>query len=328
MKSIYLLLAAAAISVFTDIPAHAAIDKQRPLNAPAPAVVAPVSPRPQKMVVVGEIKAGTTDELDASLKRKILTNLRKSLVSNLAKTRKFAVLDREFGDELKAEKHPEDTDRSEAGRTARLGQEATAEFLLTGSVKTCETRTSKRTIKSTGKDIADYSYLFQVEIRLVDVVSSRVLFADSISVSKKGSSMSVPPAADSWLISSCDEVGAKGVSKILEYIYPLQVIALAEDGTVIINEGEGRVALKQHFEVYSLGKKLIDPYTNVELGNEESLEGKIEITRVLPKLSYGKIETISAKKITPGCILRQITDIAESPSIKKPDDSILKQGDL
>ncbi len=259
----------------------------------------------QKMVMVGEIKMDSSVGENGSLNPRSLLNLRKDLVASFVKTRKFAVLDREFGDQIAAEKHPSNPDRSEAGRTDKLGEEVTADYLISGAVKRYTNTTVEQEMRLSGRKQMRYKFDVNVAIQVIDVASKRVVFADSFSEKTSGVVQAGSPTFDSWADDAISRVAARACNSVLELVYPLKVVSIADGGEVILNEGSGRVAEGDLLEVYALGKPLTDPDTGVEIGREETLQAKIKVTRVLPKASYALTETQPGGTVTPGSICRK-----------------------
>ena len=267
------------------------------------------------------------------LSPRALANLRKDLVSGLVKTRKFAVLDREFGAQIRDEKNPSDADRSEAGRTDKLGQEATADYVVSGAVKRFDDGRSQQTMRLSGRTITQYNYDLAVSIQVIDVVSRRVLFSDTFGENAAGTVQAGSPNFDQWIDGAVTAVAAKACIAVLELIYPLKVASITDNGDVILNEGSGRVSENDQFEIFAVGRPLKDPDTGVEIGREETLQATVRIYRVLPKLSYAKIETGTGAQIAAGAICRkskiriQNKNPGENPETSRPK-KVKVDGDL
>ena len=81
---------------------------------------------------------------------------------------------------------------------------------------------------------------------------------------------------------------------------------------ITINQGNLKVGSK--YEVFKLGKKIIDSYTKESLGRSEIKVGKAEIIRVLPKYSIAKI---IEGKVSKNNILRSIVIENEKDEFEK-----------
>jgi len=282
-------------------------------QADNPAQAPSSTPQAQKMFVVEELKTDAVAANGTAISLSALANFRKSLVTGLVKSRKFAVLDREFGDQVGAEKHPTDADRSEAGRTNKLGEEATADYITTASVKRSSATTADRVMALSGRHITMYSFALSISVQVIDIASRRIVFADSFDESNSGVVQAGSPDFDGWVYEAMARVSDRASAGILESIYPLKVAAIADDGELILNEGSGRVEEGDQFEVFAVGGALKDPDTGVEIGKQETLQATISVTRVLPKAAYASVVSSSGPKIEPGAICRKPRKVATVP---------------
>ena len=132
-------------------------------------------------------------------------------------------------------------------------------------------------------------------------------------VSREGSAT----AEGATLTKITDRLATDILNRIVDVIYPGKVVAKL--GTqVTINRGEGAgVAIGQIWTVFGLGEEITDPDTGEKLGRNEAEIGKMKITRVTPKLSYG--EATEDTGIAVGSIVRPqgLSEQAE-PSSRTP----------
>ncbi len=281
---------------------------------------APSSEPRQKMVVVEPIKISEDAGVSGTLSARVLVNLHKNLVTDFVKSRKFAVLDREFGDQINAEKHSRDTDRSEASRTVKLGGETTADYLIASEVKRFTNSHFDQEMQLSGRKIPRFAYDLSVAVQVIDVATRRVVFADSFDEKASGILQADPYGFDLWADNATAAVATKVCQSVLELIYPLKVASVLENGEVVLNEGAGRVVEGDVYEVYALGKVMTDPDSGVEIGREETLQTKIKVSRVLPKASYAQALLPTPAAIRPGSICRKVKAPKLVPETK-PEDS-------
>jgi hypothetical protein len=77
--------------------------------------------------------------------------------------------------------------------------------------------------------------------------------------------------------------------RVLDVLNPAIVLSYRPP-QVMINRGDGTgIAIGQKWDVFSKGEELIDPDTGASLGFEEFPVGTVEIIRVTPSMSTGKI---------------------------------------
>jgi len=72
-------------------------------------------------------------------------------------------------------------------------------------------------------------------------------------------------------------------------IFPMKVVVVQKDGTVILNYGDGALEKGMVLEVYEVGEGFKDPDTGEVLGAEETLVGTVEITQTTAKFSKGVV---------------------------------------
>ena len=267
----------------------------------------PPTPLPQgtqSTMIVGELRAEPADGLTAAQTAAALNRLRSELVTCLVQSRKFAVLDREFGDLTSEEKRANDIDRNKAGETIKQGNEATADYLLTGVIHQLSKHTQSNAISLTGQTYEASAFDLDVNFQVIDVSSRRVVFANSFTAASPLQVGTTAVPFESWIERATRNVAARAVATALEQIYPLTVAAISGDGELILNEGGSRVQVSQVFIVYGVGNVVIDPATGAEAGRDEYPIARALITRVLPKLAYAKLLDPTAKPIAVGSICR------------------------
>lgn len=88
------------------------------------------------------------------------------------------------------------------------------------------------------------------------------------------------------------KIAHKISSDILNAIYHLKVAEVANEEEVFSQ----KLDMGESYECFSLGKAITDSYTKETTGHIETKSGNVGITRVTPKISYGKIIEGSVKK--------------------------------
>ena len=102
-----------------------------------------------------------------------------------------------------------------------------------------------------------------------------------------------------------NKTAVKVGNAILRGIFPVK-IASVTSGTVILNRGAGAgITVGQHYNIYQLGDRVIDPDTKEVLGNTETMVGVIEVTAVEPRFSKAKVIKTTVP-LQPGWICRPI----------------------
>jgi hypothetical protein len=92
------------------------------------------------------------------------------------------------------------------------------------------------------------------------------------------------------LLANVTRLAAEKISqRVTDVLFPAKVVAKT-DSQITLNRGDGTgIAVGQVWNVYAVGKELIDPDTGESLGHEEVLIGKATITDVTPRLATAEL---------------------------------------
>ena len=243
---------------------------------------------------------------------------RESALTYLVNSRKFAVLDQTFDQELNkftAEQPASDPVQRAIAAAKRLDAEYAVIGILSGF------DISQRQIG--GLEVPFIDGLVNFRIIQVDnrqtVLATAVAFADLLNVDLGG------PHPETSL---ADAVGRTLADRTLETIYPFKVAGLNGTEEVILNRGGDDLSVGQRFDLCNLGQEIKDPSTGESLGLAERRVATIEVTRVLPKVAYAKVIT-RTEEIVMEAVCRkpqQAKTVARSqtPSVKHDIDNLFK----
>ena len=238
-----------------------------------------------------------------------------ALVNAFTATRKFSVLDRNNDEAYALEKGlilSEDAKRSEV---AKLGQVKGTDYIVTGTVKSLRIQSSKQTVSISGDTFTTYSASAEINFRLLAFASRQVKFASSVRVSLGNAEVAGKGCGD-VLSLLMQKAAAQIVDKCIENIYPPMVVSVNND-KIYLNIGGESVKNGAIYAVYSVGEKIIDPYTGESLGAEESQIATLKITEVKPKYSVGTLEKGNIAEIQKGQICRYISQSASGKAKPK-----------
>jgi hypothetical protein len=84
-------------------------------------------------------------------------------------------------------------------------------------------------------------------------------------------------------------VGADLGEMINFAIYPIAVVGISSDRSLILNQGGDTLEVGRQFELVSLGAEAFDPYTRESLGPIETEIGRVEIKGVTAKTSSARL---------------------------------------
>lgn len=204
-------------------------------------------------------------------------NLKTHIISNLTKSRKFNILDRDNGGYYEMEKALIKSSNANSDEIYKLKNVLGSDYLMIFDIKAAQARTKQSNL--TGQNITKAE--FAVDYQVILFATREVKYSNTLamSVSVKDDLKSNEEAYK--------KIADKITSDILNAIYPLKIASVNGQEVVFtqnLNVGE-------RFECFSQGKALKDSYTKQSTGDMrvETRAGQVEITRADPKLSYAKI---------------------------------------
>lgn len=204
-------------------------------------------------------------------------NLKTHIISNLIKSRKFNILDRDNGGYYEMEKALIKSSNANSDEIYKLKNVLGSDYFMIFDIKAAQARTKQSNL--TGQNITKAE--FAVDYQVILFATREVKYSNTLtmSVSVKDDLKSNEEAYK--------KIADKITSDILNAIYPLKIANVNGQEVVFtqnLNVGE-------RFECFSQGKALKDSYTKQSTGDMrvESKVGEVEITRADPKLSYAKI---------------------------------------
>ena len=238
-----------------------------------------------------------------------------ALVNAFTATRKFSVLDRDNEDVYALEKSlvlSEDAKRSEI---AKLGQVKGTDYIVTGTIKSLNISANKRKIALSGDTFTTYSASAVIDFRLLAFATRQVKFASSVRVSLSHSEISGKKCQD-ILSLLMQKAAAQIVDRCIENIYPPLIVNI-NGNNIYLNIGGENIKKGSLYAVYSVGEKIIDPYTGESLGAEETQIATLRISEVKPKYSVGILESGDIAKIKKGQICRYLNPAPETTTKNK-----------
>ena len=274
----------------------------------------PKNPRPGERRTIAVIpfrNPHESFEIEGTLisSEEINRKLSQATVSQMVQSRKFTVLDREYMAERLGEQELIKAGNSPLTELIKIGKQLGADHLVVGSLERTSVISSEKVVKLTGYRTIMRQGNMEISYRVLDVATGKINWANVVKISLSNeefdSLMAARPGTlgDDLLIEKASVILA---GEIIDAIYPIKVVKVSSNGEIILNQGGIRVQEGEVFEVYVLGKELIDPDTKEYLGREEKLAGVIVISRVLPKMSYANVTEGDANAIPAGAICRAV----------------------
>ena len=240
----------------------------------------PRKPNTLPRVAMGSIKFGATGDASATA----VSQFTDRIISGLAATKRFQMIDRQEVDQLLAEQEAQAI-AGNRGMASGMGSLAGADYLVYGNVALFELQAEPIVIPGASRDIEQKVGRVDGTIRIVDARSGDIVDSRNIEVRKPIPSGASEERSVTILANAYSD---KLVTILLNAIYPIKVAAITANGTVYINRGlDGGIVRGDSLQAFRPGQAIIDPDTGIELGVEESPVGSVEIVMVEDARSQG-----------------------------------------
>lgn len=268
--------------------------------------------RPKIVVAQPHVRAGTYAVGDGRVdSEEVARAIRARLNDTLTQTKRFIVLDREFGDELQAEIDHINSGNVRLQDTARLGQQLATDLILIPTIERFEYPRSVRNLRMSNRQVTSYSGGGRITLRLINATTGEVVMSDSFDHQLAGTGPSTLPRVvdgKGMAAAMMDSLSGQIGTAIITEIFPVSVVSVSGD-QVVLSQGGDSLKVGQRWQAVSLGEELKDPQTGRSLGRSEMPCCTIRIDRVASQTSYGTIEggaDLGGAVFKPGSIeLRQ-----------------------
>jgi len=286
------------VRIRADIPQYRAPEEQG-----RPKIVVALPKTLAASYAVGDGKTSAPEVADA---------VRGRLSDILTQTKRFIVLDREFGSDLQAEIDHINSGNVRVQDSARIGQQLATDLILIPVIERFEYPRHVQRLRMSDRELVSYSGGGRITLRLVNATTGEVVMSDSFEHKLASADPSTMPRVvdgKNMAAEMMDALSGQIGSAIVNEIFPITVVSMTGDQVVLSQGGESLQAGQRWQAVY-LGEELKDPQTGRSLGRQEAPIGTIRIDRVSTQTSYGTLEEGSAglagRPFQPGSIaLRQ-----------------------
>jgi len=222
------------------------------------------------------------------------------LVTELAKTGKFVVVERDKLDKIMEEQKLQATGIIDSRTVVEVGKILGLNAIVTGAVSQFGVKTggSEYLLVQSKRQTAEAT----VDIRIVDAETGQVLYADSgkgVAKSSKGSVLGLGTrggydetiegeALRAAIVQFTDNI----VSQVNKRPWSCRIAAVRGD-LVYLNAGPNMgVEEGLKLDCFQLGEKIIDPTTGLVLGHEEVPIGRVKVTGPLGDTGEGSVAEI------------------------------------
>lgn len=249
--------------------------------------------RPKIVVALPHVRSGSYAVGDGRVSsEEVARAIRARLSDTLTQTKRFIVLDREFGDEMQAEIDHINSGNVRLQDTARLGQQLATDLILIPSIERFEYPRSVRQLRMSDRQVSSYSGGGRITLRLINAATGEVVMSDSFDhqLASTGPS-TLPRVVDGkgMAATMMDSLSGQIGTAIITEIFPVSVVSLSGD-QVVLSQGGDALQVGQRWQAVMLGEALKDPQTGRSLGRNETPCCTIRIDRVAAQTSYGTLE--------------------------------------
>lgn len=255
----------------------------------------------------------------------VASAVRGRLSDILTQTKRFIVLDREFGNEMQAEIDHINSGNVRVQDSARLGQQLATDLILIPTIERFEYVRSVRQLRMADRELVSYSGGGRITLRLLNAATGEVVMSDSFEHKLASADPSTLPRVINgagMVAEMMDSLAGQIGGAVVTEIFPVTVVALEGDQVVLSQGGESLQAGQRWQAVY-LGDELKDPQTGRSLGRNEIPVGTIRVDRVSTQTSYGTLEsgleTLTNKRFQSGGIVLRQKANAKVTAVEKAD---------
>ncbi|MBZ7984650.1 hypothetical protein [Campylobacter sp. RM12647] len=208
----------------------------------------------------------------------ITRDLRFKIESNIHKTRKFDLLDRQEGEALAIERDIilNDANKDEA---LKLGQNLGTDYILLYTISDVNTTNKNYSIIGSG---SSSKVSVSINYQVITFATRQIRFADSINLDIKSKDY------DSIL----NDIASTIVLNTQAAIYPPKIEKISNNQAVFTQS----LPINTQLECYKKGDKIYDSYTKELNGYEEIFSALVQVTNANAKTSYAKILEGNANK--------------------------------
>lgn len=253
----------------------------------------------------------------------VASAMRGRLSDILTQTKRFIVLDREFGSDMQAEIDQINGGNVRVQDTARLGQQLATDLILIPTLERFEYIRSVQQLRMSDRQLVSYSGGGRITLRLLNATTGEIVMSNSFDHQLASADPSTMPRVidgKSMAAEMMDSLSSRIGGAIVTEIFPITVVAMNGD-QVVLSQGGESLAAGQRWQAVYLGEEFKDPQTGRSLGRNEIPVGAVRIDRVSAQTSYGTLEdglaALAGKPFQPGSVM--LRKKAASKAVTAPE---------
>ena len=229
-------------------------------------------------------------------------------VTELIKSDQFSVIERNRIDDILKEHNLVASGGVTPQSAVELGKLLGAQLMLVGSITEFGCEEYGGRFRGIGGKLANYHT--KIDIRVVNVESSEIIYAERAGSSYRGMAVGINSfeagrdadygkVAGSTMAGAVEQLaaGLAGAADSMSMAMSFGMVADVDGADVYINRGSvDGISVGDRFKVIRLGKKIIDPETGQTMGQRRSDAGVIEVVEVMDKMAICKVVSGDAQK--------------------------------
>jgi curli biogenesis system outer membrane secretion channel CsgG len=197
-----------------------------------------------------------------------------------------------------------------AGNAADAGKLTNVQLIVTPFVTEYHLGSSFRSLEDfPGKYLRSDSGALRLTVKVTDTTTGEIKYQIDTTGSISGGSGSPQdgrgggPPGNAWQ-HMVDQAAEAAAAKVIGAVFPIVIVKVDGD-QIYLNRGEGAgLTVGETHELFSVGDALVDPQSGEQLGQTETLVGRIKVTRITPRFSVGQVVAKPTGSIKSGDIVR------------------------
>lgn len=228
--------------------------------------------------------------------------LHDAINTNLTQSRKFTMLDRDFGHEINKELARSNSPDASQDDMIRLGQKLATDYLVVGTINFIDIPALTKN-PYTGKVIFPSQAIFaEVNYRVVLAATGQLKWSETIRIDAVQFYESF---YNNSISESATAVAQQLSSGLLSSILPYEIVSIAKNNLVVIGEGGKAFYNGEILSVFNLVEDVTDSRTGEVIDSIEVRVGMVQIIRITEKLSYARIISGNPAEFKVGARLRR-----------------------
>jgi curli biogenesis system outer membrane secretion channel CsgG len=224
-------------------------------------------------IAIGLMRSGST----AAEERKNIAVFTDTIISRLAQTKRFRVMDRQEVEQLLTEQLAQALEQNRGLKSA-MGTLKGADYLAYGSVSVFVLEKEVVKLPHSSRTFEQQVGRVEGNVRIVEARSGEIKESRKVAVRKD---LEAGGEKSRLVTNLADAFAEEVVSVLMQAIYPIKVVAVAPDGTIYVNRGaDGGLSAGERLSAYRPGRTIVDPDTGARLGTEESEVGEVVLREV------------------------------------------------